>query len=68
MTIGRFTPLSDVVSLGGAMDRLFEDSIIRPSGGWSTVAAGQVVVPDDIEVNATADTSRSTRQPRARRK
>ena len=77
MTIARFTPLTDVVSLRQAMDRLFEDSIIRPNGGWSTVATGQVVVPvdlwetkdayhmradlpgllpDDIEINATADT------------
>jgi HSP20 family protein len=77
MTIARFTPLTDVVSLREAMDRLFEDSVVRPNGGFSTVAAGQVVVPvdlfetkvayhvradlpglapDDIEINATADT------------
>ena len=30
MTIARFTPLTDVVSLREAMDRLFEDSFIRP--------------------------------------
>jgi len=37
MTIARFTPLTDVVSLREAMDRLFADSILRPSGGWSTL-------------------------------
>jgi HSP20 family protein len=77
MTIARFTPLSDVVSLREAMDRLFEDSILRPNGSWNGFAAGQVVVPvdlwetkdayhlradlpgltpEDIEINATADT------------
>ena len=29
MTIARFTPINDVVSLREAMDRLFEDSIAR---------------------------------------
>ena len=48
MTIARFSPLGDVVSLREAMDRLFEDSVSRPNGGWSTVAAGQVVVPVDL--------------------
>ncbi len=48
MTIARFTPLTDVVSPREAMDRLFEDSVARPNGGWSTLAAGQVVVPVDL--------------------
>ncbi|TME27154.1 MAG: Hsp20/alpha crystallin family protein [Chloroflexi bacterium] len=77
MSIARFSPISDVVSLREAMDRLFEDSFIRPNGSWSGLNAGQVAVPvdlwetqdayhlradlpgltpEDIEINATADT------------
>jgi hypothetical protein len=76
MTIARFTPLTDVVSLREAMDRLFEDSFI-PSNGWAASNGHQISVPvdlwetadayhlradlpglspDDIEINATADT------------
>jgi HSP20 family protein len=46
MTIARFTPLDDVVSLREAMDRLFEDSFIRPNG-WSE-SHGQLAVPVDL--------------------
>ena len=53
MTSARFSPLGDVVSLREAMDRLFEDSVSRPKGGWSTVAASQVVVPVDSADNIT---------------
>ena len=31
MTIARFHPMPDVVTLREAMDRLFEDSFIRPT-------------------------------------
>lgn len=47
MTITRFSPMTDFVSLREAMDRLFEDSIIRPST-WSGLAAGQIAVPVDL--------------------
>jgi len=47
MTIARFTPIDDVVSLREAMDRLFEDSFIRPTT-WTGLAAGQVAVPVDL--------------------
>ncbi len=47
MTITRFSPMSDFVSLRDAMDRLFEDSVIRPSGR-SGLAAGQIAVPVDL--------------------
>jgi HSP20 family protein len=47
MTITRFTPLTDVVSLREAMDRLFEDSFIRPTT-WTGLAAGQIAVPVDL--------------------
>lgn len=74
MTIARFRPIGDVVSLREAMDRLFEDSFIRPNGWangqqvavpvdlWETKDAYQVradlpgLAPEDIEINATADT------------
>ena len=47
MTITRFTPVTDFVSLREAMDRLFEDSVIRPNM-WSGLAAGQIAVPVDL--------------------
>ena len=47
MTITRFSPMSDFVSLREAMDRLFEDSFIRPNG-WSGPAAAQIAVPVDL--------------------
>ena len=46
MTIARFTPLTDVVSLREAMDRLFEDSFIRPNG-WAPNGQ-QLAVPVDL--------------------
>lgn len=47
MTITRFTPMTDFVSLREAMDRLFEDSFIRPTT-YSGLAAGQIALPVDL--------------------
>jgi HSP20 family protein len=47
MTIARFHPMPDVVTLREAMDRLFEDSFIRPTT-WSGLPAGQIAVPVDL--------------------
>jgi HSP20 family protein len=47
MTIARFTPMTDIVSLRDAMDRLFEESYIRPTV-WTGLAAGQMAVPVDL--------------------
>jgi HSP20 family protein len=47
VTITRFTPMTDFVSLREAMDRLFEDSFIRPAQ-WTGLAAGQISVPVDL--------------------
>ena len=47
MTITRFSPMTDFVSLREAMDRLFEDSFIRPTT-WTGLAAGQIAVPVDL--------------------
>lgn len=46
MSITRFSPMTDFVSLREAMDRLFEDSFIRPNA-WSG-SAGQIAVPVDL--------------------
>lgn len=46
MTIG-FSPLTDIVSLRDAMDRLFEESFIRPNT-WTGLAAGHVAAPVDL--------------------
>lgn len=53
MTITRFQPFGDIVSLRDAMDRLFEDSFIRP-GAWQLNSA--VSVPVDIAETADAYT------------
>lgn len=45
MSITSFRPLGDIVSLRDAMDRLFEDSFVRP-GVWAGGAA--LSVPVDI--------------------
>ena len=47
MTITRFSPMTDFVSLREAMDRLFEDSFIRPST-WTGLPAGSIAVPVDL--------------------
>lgn len=47
MTIARFHPMPDVVSPREAMDRLFEDSFIRPTT-WTGLPAGQIAVPVDL--------------------
>jgi HSP20 family protein len=47
VTITRFSPMTDFVSLREAMDRLFEDSFIKPST-WTGLPAGQLAVPVDL--------------------
>jgi HSP20 family protein len=47
MTIARFSPMTDIVSLRDAMDRLFEESYIRPNS-WTGLAAGHLAVPVDL--------------------
>lgn len=53
MTLARFSPMPDVVSLREAMDRLFEDSFIRPTT-LSGLPAGQIAVPVDLWETAEA--------------
>src|SRR5919197_56325 len=47
VTITRFSPMSDIVSLREDMDRLFEDSFIRPST-WTGLPVGTIAVPVDL--------------------
>lgn len=47
MSITRFSPMTDFVSLREAMDRLFEDSFIRPST-WTGLGAGHIAAPVDL--------------------
>ena len=47
MTLARFAPLSDIVSLRDAMDQLFQESFIRPNG-MTGLSAGQIAVPVDL--------------------
>ncbi|GAC1485778.1 MAG: Hsp20/alpha crystallin family protein [Candidatus Limnocylindrales bacterium] len=47
MTLTRYTPISDFVSLRDAMDQLFQDSFIRPTT-LTGLAAGQIAVPIDL--------------------
>lgn len=52
MTIARRpSPFGELVSLRQAMDRLFEDSFVRPLGWGSTTLAG-VGLPVDVSMNA----------------
>ena len=45
--LARWDPVGDIVSLREAMDRLFEDSFIRPRG-WLTAADGMGMLPLDV--------------------
>ena len=52
-------PMGEVLSLKQAMDRLFEDSFVNPTG-WTTLANGQAMplidvyeTPDDVVVTAS---------------
>jgi len=45
--LARWDPVSDIVSLREAMNRLFEDSFIRPRG-WLTAADGMGMLPLDV--------------------
>jgi HSP20 family protein len=45
--LARWDPVSDIVSLREAMNRLFEDSFIRPRD-WPTTAEGMGMLPLDV--------------------
>jgi len=39
MSISRWEPLKEMMTLRQAMDRLFEDSFVRPARGWNDAGA-----------------------------
>jgi len=51
MTMGRFNPLGETLSLRQAMDRLFEDSIVNPRN-WP---GGEGLVTPQLDVHETED-------------
>ena len=54
MAMERWHPFTDLMSLRQAMDRLFEDSFVRPSRAWAGIgeAGAQAldIYPDPDEV------------------
>jgi HSP20 family protein len=46
MTMQRWEPFSEVMTLRNAMDRLFEDSYVRPARVWAEVDGGSVLPVD----------------------
>ena len=48
MVMQRFDPFSDIVSLREAMDRLFEQSVVRPQRGQVAATAGAKMMPIDL--------------------
>ena len=55
MSITRFSPIQDAISLRDAMDRLFQESFIRPAWGANgNGAAGHYAVPVDLWETADA--------------
>ena len=51
MAITRWEPFRELVSLRQAMDRLFEDSFVRPSRLWTGLEAGEL----PVDMYQTAD-------------
>jgi HSP20 family protein len=52
--ITRYDPLSEMVTLRQAMDRLFEDSFVSPLT-WRTIGGGGDTVNAPLDVHETAD-------------
>jgi HSP20 family protein len=46
--VRRTSPLGELVSLRQAMDRLFEDSFVRPRGTWGFAAEAGASLPLDV--------------------
>ena len=49
--IVRWEPFNDLVSLRDAMDRLFEDSFIRPRAGWVVPNGAETLAVDIYETD-----------------
>ncbi len=48
MSLTRWDPFREIVSLREAMDRLFEESFVRPFRIWPTLADGGLTLPVDM--------------------
>lgn len=48
MTLTRWDPFRDVVSLREVMNRLFDESLVHPLGRWSERAKGKLAVSMDM--------------------
>jgi HSP20 family protein len=48
MTMMRWEPFSNVMSLRNAMDRLFEDSFVRPYRFWPEIGSGELPLELDM--------------------
>jgi len=49
----RWEPFRDLVTLREAMDRLFEESVVRPRVGWPTPAGAETLAVDMYETDDT---------------
>lgn len=47
----RWEPFRDLVSLREAMDRLFEESVVRPRAGWITPRGAEALAVDMYETD-----------------
>lgn len=47
----RWEPFRDIVTLREAMDRLFEESVVRPQTGWLTTAGAGALAVDMYETD-----------------
>lgn len=48
MTISRWEPFKDLMTLREAMDRLFEDSFVRPGTRWTPTEGTRLSLPLDV--------------------
>ncbi len=48
MSVSRWEPIKEFMTLRQAMDRLFEDSVVRPGRMWGEEASGRRYFPIDV--------------------
>jgi len=50
MSISRWEPFKDLMTLREAMDRLFEDSFVRTGSRWATAGESRCALPLDVYI------------------
>jgi len=50
MSINRWEPFKDLMTLREAMDRLFEDSYVRTGSRWATAGENRCALPLDVYI------------------